>query len=429
VSATEFQLERTGDGYGFVWHGYGFAVGFDQLRQERWGLTGEIHVRTSLALAATGRPGHLFSGIYNLSKLEDRDKLAKALSANTVEVPWTDLLEVARVEATRLHRQGEPALRLRDVAHLPQRFLFDPFVPAEQTSVLYGDGASTKSTFARVLALAYATGKRFGPIRPTGYGTVLVLDYETEAEEWAEGMRRLAAGIGLPEIPERVYYRRQWRPIADDQAQIRAEIARTGASYLIVDSMLLALGADVAPDAVAPFYNALRSFAGTTSTVLTHVNKTDSQQTRGIPDPYGSIFVKNLGRSLWFLKREEGDDGTSFEVALIHRKVNRGPLYKPVGFRWTFSDPDGPITLEETDPMDNPVLSAHGSIAQRIEAALHGGSLDTKTLADVVGAPIASTNTVAARLVKSGRLIQLGGSRGRGNTCVYGLAAPNGRPS
>src|SRR5262249_24230349 len=169
---TGFKPERTGEGYGFVWHGYGFAVGFDQLRQERWGLTGEIHVRTSLALAATGRPGHLFSGIYNLSKLEDRDKLANALGANTVDVPWTHWLAAAGVEPPRLRRRGEPAERLRDVAVVPQRYLFDPFVPADQTSVLYGDGASTKSTFARVLALAYATGKRFGPVRPTGFGTV-----------------------------------------------------------------------------------------------------------------------------------------------------------------------------------------------------------------------------------------------------------------
>jgi len=399
------------------------------LRQERWGLTGEIHVRTSLALAATGRPGHLFSGIYNLSKLEDRDKLAKALGANTVDVPWTDLLEVARVEATRLHRQGEPAVRLRDVAVVPQRYLFDPFVPADQTSVLYGDGASTKSTFARVLALAYATGKRFGPVRPTGFGTVLVLDYETEAEEWAEGMRRLAAGVGLSDIPERVHYRRQWRPVADDQAQIRAEIARTGASYLIVDSMLLALGAEVAPDAVAPFYNALRSFEGTTRTVLTHLNKTDSHQTRGVPDPYGSIFVKNYARSVWFLKREEGDDGSTFEVALMHRKVNRGPLHKPVGVCWRFADPDGPITLEETDPMANPVLSAHGSIAGRIEAALRHGSLDTHGLAEATGENEKTISTVASRLVRRGRILQLVTGGGRGRPTVYGLAAPNGRPA
>lgn len=426
MTAVEYALERTGDGYGFVWHGYGYAIGFEQLRQERWGLCGEIHVRTARVLEQTGRPGHLFSGTYNLSKLDDRDKLAKALSVKNDLIAWTDLLEVARVEATRLHRQGDPAVRLCDVVSLPQRYLIDPLVPADQTSVLYGDGSSTKSTLARVLALAAATGKRIGPVRPAGFGTVLVLDYETEAEEWADGMRRLAAGAGLAGIPERVHHRRQWRPLADDQAQLRAEIARTGASYVIVDSMLGALGADISPDAVAPFYNALRSFEGTTRTVLTHLTKADTQQRGGIPDPYGSVFVKNYARSVWFLKREEGDDGTEFEVALVHRKVNRGPLHKPIGIRWGFSDPDGPINLSEVDPMANPVLSQHGSIAARIEAALRGGSLDTRTLAGAVGTDEKTISTIAARLVRGGRILQLAGGGGRGKLTVYGLSAPNG---
>ena len=426
MSAEEFALERVGEAYGFVWAGYGYAIGFDQLHQERWGLVGEIHVRTAHALASTGRPGHMFSGIYNLSKLEDRDRLAKALGVRNDQVPWTDLLEVARAEATRLHRRGEPAVVLRDVVPLPVRYLIDPIVPADQTGVLYGDGASTKSTLARALALAVASGRAIGPIRPTCFGSVLILDYETEPEEWADGVRRLAAGAGLREVPARLHYRRQWRSLAQDQEAVRAEIARTGASYVVVDSLLGALDDDVAPSALSPFYNALRSFAGTTRTVITHVNRLDSHATKGLPDPYGSVFVKNYARSVWFLKREEGDDGVTFEVALVHRKVNRGPLHKPLGLRWSFTDPDGPIALAAADALDNPVLAAHGSIADRMEAALRHGSLDLAGLAEAAGVSEHSARTVVARLVQRGRLVRLSGGRGRGNVAFYGLLSANG---
>lgn len=417
-----FYLSERGVGrYRYRWDGYGYTVLLEQVRETRYGLTAEILVETVALRDDTGRPGHLYFGQLNLSKAPEK-ALLDALKHRDDRVPWVDLLEVVRIQTARDVRQGEPTLVLRDVPVLPQRDLVERMIPRDETSVFYGDGASGKSLlFGVALALAVATGRPVGPIRPAVRCPVLVLDWETSPEEWSTRLERVAMGARLA-VPAEIEYRSQWRPLVDDLERVRTDVARTGAGLVIVDSITLAVGGEVTADACVPFYNALRSLAGTTRSVLSHVTKSTSQLESGVGDPYGSVFVKNFARSAWAVRRDEVDTPDGFEAIVTHRKVNRGRLQGSLGVRVRFEDPDGPITVEVVDAMARPGLAVHASIADQVKAALRRGGMTTAEMAEETGASEKVIGVTARRLESKGELVRLvEGGRGRGNKAVFGL--------
>ena len=70
--------------------------------------------------------------------------------------------------------------------------------------------------------------------------------------------------------------------------------------------------------------NALWSFAGTTRLVLAHVSKAAADQLSGAARPYGSVFVRNLARSAWELRRAEEAGPDELLIAAYHRKSTAG---------------------------------------------------------------------------------------------------------
>jgi AAA domain-containing protein len=425
-----FRVVERGIGrYRYDWASYGYSVLLEQVRETRYGMTAEILVETVAMLPETGRRGHLYFGQINVSKAPEK-ALLEALKHHDDRVPWMDLLEVVRVQTARDMRQGEPTLVLRDVPVRPRRELVERMMPLDETSVFFGDGASGKSwIFGVGLALAVASGQPIGPLRPLARCPVLVLDWETTAEEWSERLERLSMGTGIP-VPPDVHYRAQWRPLADDLERVRSDVAATGAGLVIVDSITLAVGGEVTADACVPFYNALRSLTGTTRSVLSHVSKATSQLETGVGDPYGSIFVKNFARSAWAVRKDEIESEDGFEVILTHRKVNGGRLQGSIGLRLRFEDPDGAVTIAGVDPMARPGLAIHASIPDQMLAALaRGEKKDTAELASELGKDEKVISVTGRRLEARGLLVRFDERKhGRGNRAVYGRRTDHDDP-
>lgn len=421
MSVTEFDLRREGDTFAYVWGRLGYAITFDCLVEERYGLRGEIRVETSSVSEQTGRPGHLYQARYNLSDGPERDKVAKVLSARDERVPWRDMLEVACVTTLRAFREGAALSDLSRTVPTPQRYLDTlGIVPVGETSVLYGDGASCKSFVALAYALAVRTGCSVGPFEPTEQCGVLVLDWETTEDEQAERLHRLCMGLGIRNVPA-FHYRPMWRPLAEDQTAVRRLVGECGATLVLVDSIAPAMGGEVGSEQAIPFFNALRSLGpGVTRLVVSHVSKADAHQQTGPGDPYGSVFVRNLSRSAWAAKATPDGDGLGVEVGLFHTKANRGPLRRPVGVRFEFEDPAGPVTLRRVDVLDNPELVQHASLGDRIYAALREGSLSTDEIVERTGATKASVLRTLLR--RRDEIVRLTGGPGRGNTATWGLA-------
>jgi hypothetical protein len=241
-------------------------------------------------------------------------------------------------------------------------------------------------------------------LRPSAPGAVLYLDYESCLEEHQDRLAGLLAGLGRENAPG-IFYRPMARALADDTATLRAEIVRHNIGFVIVDSYGPACGAE--PETADPairMMNALRSFAPATRLVIAHVSKAGAEN-RGPSRPYGSVYVTNLARSVWEARRSEDDGGADLNLGLFHRKVNRGRLLAPLGFKVTFDE--GGIFLGSQDLQHQPDLLARASLAFRLQKALAGGARSVAELVEETGK---STDTVARtlrRLRGSGKVIDL----------------------
>src|SRR5262245_34426064 len=210
-----------------------------------------------------------------------------------------------------------------------------------------------------------------------------------------------------------------YRALADEAPRLRAELARHGFGFVIVDSFAPAAGVEPeTADSTIRAMNALRSFAGTTRLVLAHVSKAAADQPQGAARPYGSVFVRNLARSAWELRRAEEAGGDELLLAAYHRKSNGGRRALPFGLRLRF-EPSGAMTVADADLAEAPDLLARTSVGKRVTVALASGALTVGELATEVGASEATVGRVLRRLRDEGRIVLVDGVR----PCRWELAS------
>ena len=144
---------------------------------------------------------------------------------------------------------------------------------------------------------------------------------------------------------------------------------RAGADVIIVDSLVPASGQDPeGADATIRTLNALRSFSGTTRIVIGHVNRSDADRTHSTGRPWGSVFVRNLARATWEIKRAEAD-GQDLVLAAYLTKRNDGPRVPPWSLRLAFEGEDL-IRVHDGALVQIPELRASATTWQQIRAAL-----------------------------------------------------------
>jgi hypothetical protein len=164
--------------------------------------------------------------------------------------------------------------------------------------------------------------------------------------------------------------------------------------------------------------NALRSFTGTTRLVLAHVSKAAADQASGAARPYGSVFVRNLARSAWELRRAEEAGGDELLAAAYHRKDNGGRRTPAFALRLRFA-PGGAVTVADAELAEAPDLLARTSVARRVTAALAAGALTVPELAAAVAASEATVGRAVRRLRDEGHVVLVDGVR----PCRWELAS------
>lgn len=179
----------------------------------------------------------------------------------------------------------------------PAPMFIDRLDPVGHT-ILYGTGGVGKGALACAwIARLVRDGHR-----------VLILDYERHPEEWSRRIAALDRGVHSSDLVRHLVP-------SDSIRRAAAEIASTcdlhELDYVVVDSAVMACGADpLKPDAAADYAAAILDI-GRPVLSLAHVTKVDDARY-----PFGSVFWHNLARMTWSLS---GDDG---EVLLKHRKHN-----------------------------------------------------------------------------------------------------------
>ncbi len=313
-----------------------------------------------------------------------------------------DLLEHGGIEPTsdlvaRVTRRLEPlkssavetTVLLEARRRTGPRQLVAPLVESAGATVLFADGGSGKGFLALVVALAAGTGQLMpGGLRPTKTVPTLYLDWESTAADTSHRLYLLGQGLNV-ETSNHLHYRQMCHPLAAAVPLIRADVARLGIGMVVIDSFAPACGTEPeTADSVLHAVAALRTL-GVPCLVIAHVSKAQADQT-GKTRPFGSVFLWNLARSCWEVKRSAEIEGDGEMVlGLYHVKVNEGPRRAPFGLRLTFDPPGDNATSVRVEPC--PLSTADDlvrklGLSQRILTALSAGALTAQELAEVLGA-------------------------------------------
>jgi hypothetical protein len=399
IRTTSPPVIREGLDLSMTWPSGAIQMALTAVRVGKRGVEGEITIRQA---ART-----LHWGALSLGSGPARESLVRKLRDRAPWLPWGELLEEACARFTAAARAGEPIVGLTGDAPLATPDLVAPIVIEGQTTTVFSDGDSGKSLLGAAISVAAASGIALpGGLRPRRQVPTMVLDWETDRGAWDGRVAGLCAGLGL-DVPEgMIYYRQMAGALADEATMLAAEAVRRRVGLVIVDSLAPACGPEPdGADAVTRTFNALRLFAPAARLVIAHVSKADADRREGAR-PFGSVFVWNLSRSVWEIKRDPEPAEPGLTMALQHRKCNVGPRHAPLGLRFVFGP--GTITPYPINLADTPQLTRGVSLAWRIRTTLAGGRLTVAALADMLEAEPETVARTLRRLRKDGKAADLG---------------------
>lgn len=399
----ELKCEERGDGLVFSWPQRKITIEFGQMYESSDGLKAEIRVHS-----VSG--GRLAWEKLNLSSGRSRGDLPKKLRASHPEVDWSKLLDHVCYEAAQRFRQGNPTKVLMPVfVTQKEAYLVEKLLPKGEPTVLYGDGGFGKSWVALTLSLAVGTKTGLpGGLTPSEQANVLYLDYESCEADHQDRLAALVAGMGVENYEGQICYRSMTRPLADDASYIRTEIDERKIGLVVVDSFGLACGDEPeSAGAATRVFGALRTFAPATSLLVAHVSK-QSAELRGEARPYGSVYVRNLARAAWEI-RKDGDTDDALIVGLYHNKWNRGRKQSPMSFRFEFSGEGSgsSVRVKLHDIASSADLIQKTPHAYQIKKVLLRGDKTYTELAEETEIAEDSVRSVISRLYKKGEVIPL----------------------
>lgn len=340
------------EGLGYVMHvpDLSIEMALDRLSRTRGELHGELSVSCGLP-GTRSVDGHLHSARFNVSGGTSRGALAKTLvkRANQPDIDWEDLLEDFCRRVMTAERDGDP---VEKVGALPiplgESYRLSPLLPLNQTTILYGEGGTGKSTLSCLLAVAVETG--VSPIEHwvPRQAPVLYLDWEGGRDSINRRIRGVAMGLHIPRVVQIQYMDCRRRgalyTFAEDVARL---VDREGFGLVVVDSVGMASGtgsegSDANESAIRLF--SAFGYLGTTVLADDHVSKAEAEATNRPARPYGSIYKTNLARATYELRRQKTADGSS-SLLLLNTKANDADTLPPIALRVDHQD-DGAIAYE-----------------------------------------------------------------------------------
>lgn len=409
-------VTRFGDAFDFEWPGVRIAL--LGIRDSGGDIKGEIEARVFV-----GEASEIISApmLLNLRSPRGKAEVARALQQRDDTFPWADAIEAVAAIGLREWRKGGPILRLRDVeAPDHVNYLVDRILPENETTIVFGDGEAGKSLFSMFVSVCVATGI---PL-PHGLGTeeprnVLYLDWESDSKEHKRRLKQIAWGLGI-EPPDNIFFRECHRPLAEDVQMLAREGKDLEVGLWVIDSCAPACGGDPSDSTLAiSTMNAMRDL-GQTRLAIGHVNKVDREKVGANQTTFGSIFWRNMARSMWQLVRDHDVLGPEARFALYNRKSNNAAREKwPLGFEYRFSQTA--IHMDASAVSAGSALSEGANTNMRIYQALKNGGKNTKELADLLGMTEDAVRQACSRSEQFRKLQE--GTPGRyGTPAVWGLA-------
>lgn len=402
------------------------AFEFNRMMKTSGNLDCELTI-THLSPVAEPEP---YRQRINLLSQSARSSLETALGKQFGKdgLNWTVITSTAYARVQDAYLSMERAVQ---VASLPEieinDFLVDQVVPADQPSIIFGDGSSGKTYICYAIALTVAVGdtRGFCGLR-VAQGAVLIVDYETGGRNARLRFRRLLLGRGLDpvifdELPIH-FWDADGVPLADQVDALKRFVDAKDIRLVIVDSGADACGGEPEKAGVAlAYFNALARL-GTTTLTISHVTNTDAESSSY--RPFGSRYWHNRARRTWYVKREQEEDSDDVDIALLCRKVNDGRKPRPIAFHLRFEGENGAVTISKADFRRLEAFETEAPAADRILAFLtRAGESTIADIAEETGLANRNVKHVLDRGRGSLFVQMKPGGKGRGNAATWGALA------
>ena len=242
-------------------------------------------------------------------------------------------------------------------------------------------------------------------MRVYGYGSAMLIDYESTAQD----TKRRLLNLGVTDFSRFIYWPGRGQPLSEMVVALAKTVRERDVRLLVVDSAALACGGDPKDEQVATrYFNALSNL-GVSSLTISHLTKDEKDDVH----PFGSIYWYNSARLVWNMKGSD-DDTNPKHLGLFCRKSNEDRRHKPIGIQMTFSE-DGSVHWERESLVSD--LTQYLSLRQRIRAALGDGAKSVKHLATDLDASEDSVGRSLRRVAGFQRL-----ERSPDNTFLWGIA-------
>lgn len=416
-----------GDAYYYRQEDARVTLRFEQLRRESHGLHAMIYVEQDVL-------GMVTQGVVNLSSFQSRDTFVRRLTAtikpDAMQTKWNTIVENACISVSRADRDGTTTTRLGGKPYAPEQTILGPIGPLHKPTLFYGDEESAKSLWTGAAMICLAGGYILpGGLTPLQAMPALIVDYEGDENAWGHRTESLCRGMGV-KFPDTLYYHdAKGKSLSDIRDRLKRDCARYQIGTLLLDnftSAALAGSGDHWHTMAAVGYGVLSDIKGVTPWIITHQPSADSDQPLGAAKPFGGGYVRFLSRQRWHILRSPHDVDGDITISLTSKKFSYGPRPTPLGFRFTFPDPNT-ITLQSWSLDSDPSLLGAASLAFRAKTLLRQGELTTTELADTLQVKVAAVRSEMNRLSSRGDVVKLGESKGRHST-RWGLAAHHQEP-
>lgn len=370
---------------------HGVVFTFDRLHEQRGAYRAELTV--------THRTTELLDAVtISLSNDGAQLKLANSLKAYSDQIPWKVLLQKSCALVIRRHRQGEPPTHItRDSTVEALTYAVNPLVLRNKSTIIFADGGRGKSTLALMIGMVVSLGQSVAGLSAL-QGQSLYLDWEDDIDVHTRRLHAIRAGH--PELDTAdVQYQRCCEPLVKLTHELARTIQREGITFVIIDSLLAAMGGDSSADAVGKFFGALRVLQ-VESLLIGHTPKTLAEG-QDNPTVYGSVFNQNFARGVWELKTEQELGEQTAILGLFHRKSNLTRKHLPIGLKVTHKQDGTSIKYEPFDLTKTAELINALPLPSRIRNFLDsdGTPRTSQQIADALGAKLGSVKTTLSRHV------------------------------
>ena len=332
-----------------------------------------------------------FSGRLNVTSLSNRESFRRLLDEMFgKDGGWTRRLTRACDMVLKAHNERDDSVVLLEAPEVTTQYLLDPYLPTEGPAMLFAMGGSFKTFLALAWSACVSLGLPFlgSEVRQAA---VLYIDFEASPGVLRKRMERLLVGMGMENSLPPVFYWPATVPLAEMVSALQRKIRKDDIGMVVVDSVVLAAGADAErSETAARYFSALRRL-GVPSLSIAHVTKAG-----GDLYPFGSIFYHNSSRLTWNVKLRHQEDGDTAHLGLFNRKSNDNRPAKPQGLRISFDGADGPVTLER-EGLDAE-WDKELSHPERIRGELRAGQRSVKELAEELDMDVATVRTTLNRM-------------------------------